>query len=257
MKVIPMLFQTELVRALLEGRKTVTRRPLTIEAGWELKDRKLTKITSSHPKKGKWGALIRKETFDDKYQHDIVTAPCFVGDLIYVRETFMPDPDADHDSWDEHELSYFEWAGCDSSPQFLPDALKTPEHCIYKANGPVDGKWTPSIHMPRWASRLTLKVIDVRIEQVQDITEQQAQNEGFRFHSLYNEWGGLEVHPDSRSHAPQWRWYEKASHAFKYLWNNIYNNWDQNPYVWVIEFEVIHKNVDQVISEMEAANESK
>ncbi len=219
MKIIPMLFQTELVRALLEGRKTVTRRPLDIAPGWELKDRKPTKITSSHPKKGKWGALIRKETFDDKYQHDLVTAPCFVGDLIYVRETFAA-------------------LGHNDYQQVNPSHITEIHEYRYKASEKesiancqdheVRGyKWVPSIHMPKHASRLTLKVTDVRIERAHEITVDQALKEGISHHSM---------------NCP------KAE--FGQLWNELYNNWDQNPYVWVIEFEVIHKNVDQVISEI-------
>ena len=232
MKAIPMLFQTELVRALLEGRKTVTRRPLDIAIGWELKDRKPTKITSSHPKKGKWGALIRKETFDDKYQHDLVTAPCFVGDLIYVRETFAA-------------------LGHNDYQQVNPNHITEIHEYRYKASEKesiancedheVRGyKWVPSIHMPKHASRLTLIITDVRIERVQDITEEQAIKEGM---PTDEECQKLAVESGIG-------WYQKPAIWFKNAWNSIYNNWDQNPYVWVIEFEVIHKNVDQVINEM-------
>ncbi|TKF76618.1 hypothetical protein FCV62_17450 [Vibrio kanaloae] len=227
MKAIPMLFQTELVRALLEGRKTVTRRP-----------------AKTSYERGMTGPVIRGKNGEvSVLSFAPIAGLCpfgNVGDLIYVRETFMPDPDADHDAWNEHELSYFEWAGCDSSPQFLPDALKTTEHCIYKTNGPIDGKWTPSIHMPRWASRLTLKVTNVHIERVQDISEEQAIKEGM---PTDEECQKLAVESGIG-------WYQKPAIWFKNAWNSIYNNWDQNPYVWVIEFEVIHKNVDQVINEM-------
>ncbi|MGR5294779.1 hypothetical protein ACPV5U_08735 [Vibrio mediterranei] len=224
MKTIPMLFQTELVEALLDGRKTVTRRP--VKTCYE---------------RGMNGPVVRgKDGTVSVLSFAPIARLCpfgNVGDLIYVRETFMPDPDTDHDAWDEHELSYFEWAGCDSSPQFLPNALKTTEHCLYKANGPIDGKWTPSIHMPRWASRLTLKVTDVRIERVQDITEDQAKSEGIA-PGFTNEFGKCPVVPNYRD-------------GFCRTWNKIYNDWQLNPYVWVIEFEVIHQNIDKYLSSLE------
>ncbi|HHF3145282.1 TPA: hypothetical protein ACPJ10_001698 [Vibrio diabolicus] len=220
MKVIPMIFNTEMVTALLDGRKTVTRRPIkrfgefnfVVENG-QTKDRYVTDENNPHQK---W-----------------LKFPINIDDLIYVRETFCPDPDCDHDSWDDHELSFFEWNNSGCSAAFLPDALKTNEHCLFKAGGFSDLKWTPSIHMPRWASRLTLRVTDVRIERVKDITDEQARSEG----CWYGVGGGeVDLAVPPQDHFPT-------------LWDSIYQNWDENPYVWVIEFEVIHQNVDEVVSE--------
>ncbi|MBE4617334.1 ASCH domain-containing protein [Vibrio navarrensis] len=204
MKVVPMIFNTEMVKALLDGRKSVTRRPLIIPEGWELKDKKLNRITSSHPKKWKWGALIRQETFDDKYQHDIITAPCFVDDLIYVRETFrlFNHPD---------ECGCSDYCSCPASG--------TP---IYFADvGRDENTWKPSIHMPRRASRLTLKVTDVRIEKLNELRkcEEQIKKEGF------DSWP-----------------------RFKHIWEGIYGQSNPNDYVWVIEFEAIRQNVDKYLS---------
>ncbi len=242
MKVTPMIFNTEMVKALLDGRKAVTRRPVSKVRAGTIDCRTFNKTIVS----GSQRFAVNQQNPNQEW----LAYPFVVGDLIWVRETFCTDPDCDHDSWDDHELSFFEWNNCGCSAALLPDALKTHEHCLFRAGGLPDLKWTPSIHMPRWASRLTLRVTDVRIERVQELTEEQAKLEGIRYHSLYQEWGGVESHPDSRPHAPQWRWYEKANDAFKYLWNSIYQNWDENPYVWVIEFEVIHQNVDKVVSEL-------
>ncbi len=249
MKAVPMIFNTEMVKALLDGRKSVTRRPMKPqpEASGRGYDWWPSKVHQTMINLDK----VKGDLFWDGVASDACPIAS-IGDLIYVRETFCPDPDCDHDSWDDHVLSFFEWNNCGCSAAFIPDVLKTNEHCLFKAGGFPDLKWTPSIHMPRWASRITLKVTDVRIEQVQDITEAQAKQEGIRYHSIYNEWGGVEAHPDSRHHAPQWRWYKKATDAFKCLWNSVYSNWDENPYVWVIEFEVIHKNVDAVLAEVSA-----
>lgn len=216
MKTMPMIFNSEMVNALLSGEKTVTRRPMKIPANWQLRDRNLSKITASHPKKGKWGALIQNLT-DAKFpQADLVAAPAYIDDLIYVRET---------------------WANAGAN---------APELTLYKANYPEHVpahyenvpnlskiKWTPSIHMPRWASRLTLKVTDIRIEQVQDITEEQAINEGMQ-----------PARPSSLV--------MPYRTSFMDIWDNIYGSWTDNPYVWVIEFEVINQNIDSFLNKKTA-----
>lgn len=210
MKVTPMIFNTEMVKALLDGRKTVTRRPVKVDY-----------------ERGMSGPVVRGKNGEvSVLSFAPIAGLCpfgNVGDLIWVRETFCPDPDCDHDSWDDHELSFFEWNNCGCSAAFLPDALKTNEYCLFKAGGFPDLKWTPSIHMPRWASRLTLLVTDVRIETLGQLRKNKDQviREGFE------NW-------------PQ----------FKHVWQNIYGQSHPNDYVWVVEFEVIHQNVDKVVSEL-------
>jgi hypothetical protein len=92
-------------------------------------------------------------------------------------------------------------------------------------------KWRPSIHMPRWASRITLKITDVRVERLQDITEDDARAEGCKETHLYNDL------------------YFTAYAQFGELWGSINGpgSWDENPWVWALEFEVIKQNVDQVM----------
>ena len=234
MKVTPMIFNTEMVKALLDGRKTVTRRPVKVDY-----------------ERGMNGPVVRGKNGEvSVLSFAPIAGLCpfgNVGDLIWVRETFCPDPDCDHDSWDDHELSFFEWNNCGCSAAFLPDALKTNEHCLFKAGGFPDLKWTPSIHMPRWASRLTLKVTEVRIERVSEITDEQAIKEGM-----------MTVTEAERAAINAGiGWYEKPHIQFKNLWERIYGDWYQDPYVWVIEFEVIHQNVDKVVSEMGEVCQSK
>ncbi|EML4684956.1 hypothetical protein R0C75_002121, partial [Citrobacter amalonaticus] len=121
-----------------------------------------------------------------------------VGDRIWVRETFSPVPD--------HE----EPAGC-SALLYAADG-----------NGPY-GKWVPSIHMPRWASRLTLEITGVRVERLRDLSEDDAKSEG--------------ITPPSCGVLPGWEYRIN----FRDLWMSIYgaDNWEANPWVWVIEFKVV------------------
>ncbi|HDY7487859.1 TPA: ASCH domain-containing protein [Vibrio vulnificus] len=234
MKVVPMIFNTEMVKALLDGRKTVTRRPAKNLSFSE----RVGFIV------GEWAYGLGwnfRETMNNCIRSKSAKCPAQIGDLIYVRETFTTDPDVDHDSWNDHELSYVEWVGCEMSSQFLPEALKANKHCLYKADCKIDMKWTPSIHMPRWASRLTLKVTDVRIERVQDISEEEAIKEGINKHHQL---------PAFKSPIG---YHTSPAYAYEELWNSIYGNWDENPYVWVIEFEVIHQNVDEHIESVKDA----
>ncbi|ENM5892335.1 hypothetical protein NTH50_000425 [Vibrio mimicus] len=241
MKVVPMIFNTDMVKALMAGDKVVTRRPaknlsFSERAGFIV---------------GEWAYGIGwnlRETMNNCIRSKAANCPAKIGDLIYVRETFTPDPDVDHDSWNDHELSYAEWVGCEMSSRFLPDALKVNEHCLYKADCKIDMKWTPSIHMPRWASRLTLKVTDVRIEKLQDITEDQCWKEGIEHID-----GQFDIYQLSEMAKTFDGTFEDAKSSFACLWDSIYKDWHQNPYVWVIEFEVIHQNVDQYLQSIKNA----
>lgn len=208
-KTTPMIFNSEMVRALLAGNKTQTRR-----------------IIKQQP--------LNFEKFDTE---KCITYKCpfgKLGSLIYVRETFgFHDPD------------YYNY--------------ETPMDVVYLAelNRPVTRmpeKWKPSIHMPRWASRLTLKINSVRVERIQDISEEDAMKEGIKsypftpcdgfpicsgFTHLQNDDGKSSLHPS-------------ATKAFEKLWFSVYpKSWNKNEWVWVIDFEVIHKNIDAVLAEME------
>lgn len=216
MKVKPMIFNVDMVRALLEGRKTQTRRPIAVSDGWSIDDPTICRITSQHPKKNKWGVIVRQSSIDDLCEVDIVPAPCNVGDLIYVRETFA-------------------WAHDDGEPV-------EPEQFLYAASDSWDGIQIPSIHMPRRASRLTLKVTGVRVERVRDISEQNALSEGI------NKWPhkvGFAYGYDGG----WWAGHGSHSGAFGALWESIYSgSWNRNDWVWVIDFEVIRQNVDEYLA---------
>jgi len=214
MKARPILFNADMVRALLDGRKTQTRRvlkpPFEMHANGAI----------TKPKKNPWGGIERLCNYECPFGQ--------VGDLLYVRERFM----------------LFDGCGC--SDHCLCPPSGSPIYFATQDDG--ESKWTPSIHMPRWASRLTLKITDVRVGRVQDINEDDSQDEGV-FHTDY----GLDKYRALRN---GWSFKSTSSHtqclgsarfAFANLWISTGGDWHSNPWVWVVEFEVIHKNIDEVL----------
>lgn len=230
MKTKPMIFNAEMVQALVSGKKTVTRRQVKPEP-------EPSGLGYDWWPSNKFGSMIRVSDFESiKFDYardgtiDIASDACpiaNIGDLIWVRETFCHGPCGNASELILYRSGY---------PQ--PE-LKRKYESVMSGE---EIKWTPSIHMPRWASRLTLKVTDVRIERVQKITEEQAVMEGM---PTDEECQRMAV--DSGL-----GWHKKPTVWFKELWNRIYSNWSDNPYVWVIEFEVIHQNIDKYLELMEA-----
>jgi hypothetical protein len=211
MKERPILFNGDMVRAILEGRKTQTRR--------------IVKLPIKCPDTG--CELAGCELAGSPFDVTDRTCPYgHPGDRLWVRETWMPDPSCDDDAWDDEGLSYYEWSGCGSSISGIPKALCKVENVIHKASW--DGQemvgWKPSIHMPRWASRITLEIVSVRVERLNEISEQDAADEGFDY--LRGD-GKSDISGDV-----QRRW-------FRCLWESINGNgsWQQNPWVWVVEFK--------------------
>ncbi|KDF06520.1 hypothetical protein AF41_03275 [Citrobacter sp. MGH 55] len=193
-----MIFNGEMVRAILDGRKTQTRRIVKVQPDTpEFGLRRIIESSIANEigmyfwsQEDARGIKARSKQFYCPYGD--------VGDRIWVRETFSPVPD--------HE----EPAGC-SALLYAADG-----------NGPY-GKWVPSIHMPRWASRLTLEITGVRVERLRDLSEDDAKSEG--------------ITPPSCGVLPGWEYRIN----FRDLWMSIYgaDNWEANPWVWVIEFKVV------------------
>ncbi|HGY3195379.1 TPA: hypothetical protein ACNVUS_000226 [Citrobacter freundii] len=219
MKERGMIFNGEMVRAILDGRKTQTRRIMAIQP--EHSELGLRRVIDSKNGRdnGKYfwsqsdarGLKMRSKVFGCPYGE--------VGDRIWVRETYQG-PLFDY----EHMESYLE----DSSK------FEKPEFCVYRADGnpapefyDADDNlhcgWHPSIHMPRWASRITLEITDVRVERLRDLSEDDAKSEGIK--------------PPSGGVLPGWEYRIN----FRDLWMSIYgaDNWESNPWVWVIEFKVV------------------
>ncbi len=177
----PILFNSAMVQAILEGRKTQTRR--IIKQPFEIHQH-TDGLSITHPKQFN-GEYCRFHPYNPPYD---------IGDTLWVRETFYAVPSGD------------------------------PNTYVYKADETQPDNfhyWKPSIHMPREAARLFLKVKNVRAEQLQDITEGGAKAEGIKL----------------LSHVGKTIFTKDYRNAFKTLWDSIYHNWSENPWVWVIEFE--------------------
>ncbi|KQJ07405.1 hypothetical protein [Escherichia coli] len=212
-----MIFNGEMVRAILDGRKTQTRRIMKIQPsdgfhpthnGFDL-DSKAHWYTPGVVDKNGYLQPAKKDVFGVADENEGYTCPFgAVGDRIWVRETWAR-YNIDQDS---HDMAY---------------RATTPE------DWPKEGRWRPSIHMPRWASRILLEITDVRVERLNDISEEDARAEGIIDGGCLNcgepePCGCANPEPD-------------ATDAFAYLWQSIYGqeNWNANPWVWVIEFKRI------------------
>lgn len=206
MKVIPMIFNQAMVSALIGGNKTVTRRPMKPEA----KDSDLHCLLKPNEVAG--------EVNNGNFQNSLYKP----GDLIWVRETFcigrIDELDAEHPA--DRELIIEQ---CTGDNNYITKSLAIQEGVTELCGV----KWKPSIHMPRKASRLTLRITAVYCERLQNITKEQAKREGV-----------------SPTGCTKGFWVK----AYQMLWDSIYSNWDKNPWVWVIEFDVLQKNIDEVLN---------
>lgn len=229
----PILFSGPMVRAILEGRKTVTRRP--VKGGQiprlEYPDspEPWIAVGQHHPR---YGFVVHGKTERECAVKVGELGACpfgELGDRLWVRETWLEDPE-DDGTW-----AYTQYMGCKGSPlSDIPKRFQKPEHCIFRASWDgSDLKWRPSIHMPRWASRILLEITDVRVEQLQDISEEQALAEGVRLYTDHAELGdwyhveGIETYSAS------------PRKSFELLWQliNGVDAWYKNPWVWVVEFK--------------------
>lgn len=224
----PILFSGPMVKAILEGRKTQTRRVI-----------KGLNVTGPNPpnnffdfhKGKKWVGAVGAQYPGAPVTHSLKSPYGVPGDRLWVRETFMPDPPIN--GWPGD----IEWNGCDRPISGVPEQYRTPFDVIFKETWTGDDlKWKPAIHMPRWASRIKLEIVKVRVERLQDITREDVRAEG-----IPETWGngaiGLRF-PGLQPH--EWdnmRWDEQ----WKKCWDSINAergfDWAQNPWVWVLDFK--------------------
>lgn len=195
MPIKPILFNTEMVRAILDGRKDATRR---IVKGF-ISDDAVWGYTAFTPK----GYISCRGTFADGYGEKFFKLPCESGDILYVRETWKKAPNGYY--------YYEDWQRND-----IADVTK----------------WKPSIHMPKEAARIWLKVMNVRVERLQEISAESALAEGADKYIHTN--GGLDENMTITSFIGIWNSTIKKSDLDRY-------GWDANPYVWVISFERCEK----------------
>ena len=210
----PILFSAPMVRAILEDRKTVTRRAMKVQPVlkgnfWEVYGAGWGKNMTSVP-------AVPGHSLSSNCPYG---QP---GDRLWVRETFIdlrgtgvehrPDPDG--------PIQRYAYAA-DCRPGSYSDETRKDFGLKYK----------PSIHMPRAACRILLEITDVRVERLQDITEEQAKAEGVRLYTDHAELGdwwhvdGIETYSaDPRK-------------SFELLWSSVGGDWQANPWVWVVEFK--------------------
>lgn len=233
MAIKPILFNTEMVRANLDGRKTCTRRLVKPQPD-EKHTYPLGFVTDSTEKKevGCFGFGIDEYGGSIKY----VKPPYQPEDILYVRET-----------WNKGLERYMYRADYSDTEKF------------YQGGKEIEMKWHPSIHMPKEAARIWLKCTDVRVERLQEITESGAKAEGIRGYTkdgnLYkyavtDDWW-IDYHNKHKEIVTGTWWQDMprtAKDAFSYLWNSTIKKsdldlygWNANPWVWTIEYERCEK----------------
>lgn len=225
------LFNTEMIRAIMDGRKTQTRRPIRPQPMGRL----CYSMAGSNA--GKWGymtEICRKawgysgdDILQDPTKEDLEkrwTPPCHTDDLLYVRETWFYESHMEDLTDGEPDLPSGRYK---HRYVYYADQPEYPVNVGVGATG-----WRPSIHMPKEAARIWLKVTNVSIQRLKEITDEDAIAEGFEADETF-----------------------KAHERFAMTWNSVYGftkavngwrmsspeNWGSNPWVWVISFEQIKR----------------
>lgn len=220
----PILFSGEMVRAILDGRKTQTRRILTPQP--------------SGPGPSHAACIGGGEWVFGNNSGQIVKCPYgSVGDRLWVREAFdiVDDPAAYHVGDGPREPIEYEGETyeCADAVRRGPNGERWVVDYAADKNTRIMDKagtrrWRPSIHMPRWASRLTLEITGVRVERVQDISEEDAKTEGIN-----------PIYPPGSDEAT----YINGPGGFRCLWDQINGAgaWERNDWLWVISFKRLTK----------------
>lgn len=222
----PIIFSAPMVLALLDGRKTQTRRVLKPQPAPALPIGGADFVVMPG-ERGSWcwlngwdGSII------DRFR-----VPYAPGDRLYVRE-----------AWSHAGAAV--WTIADARRRGRGGVLYRADHEEADAAGPrVDAKWWPSIHMPRGFSRLTLTVTEVRVQRLQEISEEDAMAEGIE-----------PTEPDDPHPFGRWKdycgvadYFLAPENSFMSLWNSLYgpDAWAANPWVAAISFTVEKRNIDE------------
>ena len=209
MREIPILFSASMVRAIIDGKKTQTRRVVKPQlSGCPYNDN------------GIWVERWFHTGDDDR---EIRCPYGQRGDKLWVRENWQ------YYDWNEDGMPCIRYAADNATvwPE-VPEEWAERIDDIWATlsseddNMARDRRWRPSIHMPRWASRITIEITAVRVERLQDISEADALDEGITYNDIAN--NGLDP--------------MRARRWYRGLWESINGtgSWDENPWVWVIDF---------------------
>jgi hypothetical protein len=224
----PILFSAPMVRAILEGRKTVTRRAIKVQPRIDASGNFC--VGNSNYGQDGYGKPVTKH---------FVNVCCPYGkpgDRLWVRETFalLGNEDGCCIDWqdnlvkgDERGAARIYRASCPPGDYGLNQIAAKAEWKPDTEAMEYDGAWRPSIHMPRWASRILLEITDVRVERLKDITYEQAAAEGVHRGPL-REWCASDEGGACHKYPVP---------AFRDLWQSVGGRWDANPWVWVVEFK--------------------
>ena len=229
MAIKPILFNTQMVRAILEGRKKTTRRIVKAK-GYDITGIPSWAMFRSNPDDFFFDVCkTGKEPSSKTATTILIEPPARPGDILWVRETWnygyveTSDAEGCNESWFE-ELRKPASGYLGALSRYFYVADKDDEQIMSE----IGGKWRPSIHMPKEAARLFLRVMGVRCERLQEITSGEAVAEG------------IQSNLRSPSEAAD------ALIAFEELWNSTVKptditryGWGANPFVWVVDFERI------------------
>ena len=219
----PILFSAPMVRAILEGRKTVTRRAIKVQPHIDASGNFC--VGRSNYGQDGYGKPMTKH---------FVNGCCPYGkpgDRLWVRETFalLGNEDGCCIDWqdnlvkgDERDAARIYRASCPPGDYGLNQIPAKAEWKPDTEAMEYEGAWRPSIHMPRWASRILLEITDVRVERLQDITYEQAAAEGVHRGPL-REWCASDEGGACHKYPVP---------AFRDLWQSVGGSWDANPWVW-------------------------
>jgi hypothetical protein len=228
MKEHPILFNGAMIRAILSGQKTQTRRPVTASTAIVNGEARVrpdvfaryglgaARVDPGPSPAGNSGPYLRARSAHPGDDGAMVRlyAPWSVGDVLWVRE-----------KWRAEELPTGEDGVRFAADRAFVRIADTPEAADLWCEARADGtRWRPSIHMPRWAARLFLRVTAIRCERIQDITEGDAAAEGTREPSVVQMIGGGDV---------------TERRVFARLWSATYgaSSWERNEWVWALTFE--------------------
>lgn len=211
-----------MIRAILSGRKTQTRRiikPAVVNI--------VPFIGADNLPTWEYGLCLTHDRVINKHAKCPYGQP---GDQLWVRETFA------RLGYNKEDKIYYR---ADGDSQFMGEGRESngnitryhTDHWEFNGERKKGGAWKPSIHMPRWASRISLDVKNVRVERVADISEDDAKAEGIFYHSIHP---GRSGYTHDRSYSDR---FDTARDAFQHLWTMINgrDSWAENPWVWIVD----------------------